>query len=138
MLKRLKERIELKIIAFSIILSGMLNSTVAYAGSMPAPTNKSKSADFDFLTKGTGNGAFNDLTETVKDTGASAYSFMMVVGIIGLVFATVALGISIAFTKNATKKSENKSHLPAIAGGAMLIFGAIALIGLVQTIALGI
>lgn len=105
------------------LITGAINNAVAYA------------VDFDFLTDGTGNGAFNEITKTLKDTGASAYQLMMVVGAIGLVFSTIALGISIAATKNSSKKSENKSHLPAIAGGGMLVFGAIALVGLIQSIA---
>lgn len=127
MLKKLKEYLDSKIITGGIILSGILTNllggTVAYA------------KDFEFLTKDSGNGAFSDLTDTVKETSASGYQLMMVIGGVGLILSTIVLGISFAYTKNSTKKSENKSHLPAIAGGAILIFGAVAIVGLLQSIA---
>jgi len=98
-------------------------------------TEDSEEGIFDFLTKGESNGAFDKITQTAKETGASGYKFMMVVGAIGLVFSVVTLGISIALTKNSAKRSESKDHIKYIALGAMLVFGAIALIGLVQSVA---
>lgn len=133
MLKRLRDRIDFKIIAVASVISSFLNTSVAYAAPTPTPD-----PTFDFLKKGSGSGAFDNLTKSAEETGASFYNFLLVIGVIGLVISTVALGISIAFSKNSSKKQENKSHLPAIAGGAVLVFGAISILGLIKTIADGI
>lgn len=126
-MKKIKESIDLKLIALGVMVSGFVSNLFV--------ATKAYASDFDFLTDGTGNGAFSGVTETVKETGASAYSLMMVVGAIGLVFSLITLGISFAATKNSTKRSENKSHLPYIALGAVIVFGAISLLGLIQTVA---
>lgn len=90
---------------------------------------------FDFLKNGKSNGAFDKITETVKQTGFSFYNLLFVVGVFGLVIFTMILGISFAGTKNANKKSENKSHLPYIAIGGLFVFGAMSIIGLIKSIA---
>lgn len=131
MLKRLRERIDFKVIALASVISSFINTSVAYATPVPDPT-------FDFLKKGSGSGAFDNLTKSAEETGASFYNFLLVIGVIGLVISTVALGISISFSKNSKTKQENKSHLPAIAGGAVLIFGSTTILGLIKTIADGI
>lgn len=130
MLRKLKEKINLKMFMFGVVISGWVANVLC--------VSRAYADSFGFLTEPGDGGAFRDITETVKKTGASAYNLMLVIGIIGLVLSTVVLGVSFSMTKNATKKSENKSHLPSIALGAILIFGAISLIGLVQTIATGL
>ena len=88
---------------------------------------------FNWLTNTPENGGiFNNVTKTVKDTGASAYQLFLAVGIIGLLFSIILVGFSFATNKNAAKKEENKSHLLWIAVGGIIIFGAMAILSLLQ------
>lgn len=125
--KELREKIDRKVVHAGIALSAACTPFIDAV--------KAKAADLGFLKEGTDNGAFSEITSAAKQTGFSFYNLLLVVGIIGVVCSLVVLGISFAFSKNANKKSENKSHLVDICIGALFIFGALTFIGLIKTIA---
>lgn len=87
----------------------------------------------DFLKKG-GNKTFNSLNKTAKETGASATSLIKTLGIIAIVIAIMLAGASLALTKNATKREENKSHLGWIFVGGAILFGVFGLVGLIADV----
>lgn len=126
----LKEKASNKIfvaeIALSTLLMTSMHTVTALAGT--------KDKDLQFL-EDNDNKTFSDITDTAKGTGGSFYKLMLVVGAIGLVVSLIALGVSYSTTKNSTKKSENKSHLVDVCIGAILVFGAIAIIGLIKSVA---
>ena len=93
---------------------------------------------FEFLEKGPDNKTFETMTSTVKQTGRSLYQLLMAVGIIGLTIAVIFVGISFATNKNAAKREETKSHMMYIAIGAVIIFGAMSILGMFKSIGDGL
>lgn len=83
---------------------------------------------------GTGNNTFDELTNTVQETGNSMYKLVMAVGVVGVLLAVVICGLLIAVGTNANKRSEHIGHLVMIMVGGILIFGAVAIVGMLQTI----
>lgn len=77
---------------------------------------------------------FKDVTETVESAGASLYKLLMVVGVIGFVVSLIFAGLSLAFTRNSNKRGEEKSNLLWIFVGMVVVFGAMAIIGLAQNV----
>lgn len=110
------------------LLTQQVFGTVSAFADTPTPI-------LDYITNNKGNGTFDSLTQTTLDTGASFYNFLLAAGIVGLLLSTIVIGIGIALTHNSSKKGEKKSVLINIAIGGLIIFGAVALVGLVQTIA---
>lgn len=94
-----------------------------------ANTETTESTEFDFL-KGEGNNAFQGLTTTVRETGASGMNLVTVVGIVALAVATVLAGIAIAFKKG-QKREEGKESLSNIVIGGVIIFGAVGIVSLI-------
>lgn len=88
--------------------------------------------EFDFL-KGKGNGTFDKATETVEETGASLYQFILRVGIVGLIITITWAGLTLA-SKSAQAREEAKKHILFIAGAAVVIFGGMTLIGIFASI----
>jgi len=72
----------------------------------------------------------------IRDNSASAYRFLLVIGILGLVFTSIIEGISLSINKNSTKRSEIKSNLSKKAVIAFIFFGFISLIGMLYDIVL--
>lgn len=89
--------------------------------------------DMSFL-KGNGNGAFDGLTETVKETGASGMNLAVAVGIVALAIATIMAGVTIAFKKG-QKREEGKESLSNIFLGGVIVFGAVGIVSLIAGIA---
>lgn len=96
-----------------------------------------KENEWDFL-KDEGNGTFDSMTTTVKETGASGYKLIMAIGIVGLVFSIVITGLSLAANKSPQKRDENKTHLLWICAAGILIFGAMTFVGFLKTIAVSL
>lgn len=94
-----------------------------------ANTETTESTEFDFL-KGEGNNAFQGLTTTVRETGASGMNLVTAVGIVALAVATVLAGIAIAFKKG-QKREEGKESLFNIVIGGVIIFGAVGIVSLI-------
>lgn len=94
-----------------------------------ANTETTESTEFDFL-KGEGNNAFQGLTTTVRETGASGMNLVTAVGIVALAVATVLAGIAIAFKKG-QKREEGKESLSNIVIGGVIIFGAVGIVSLI-------
>lgn len=82
--------------------------------------------DFNFLKEGKGNGAFDGLTQTVKDTGRSGMNLMTAIGIVGIVFAIICAGLTLMLKKGG-KREEGKESLEYIAIGGIFVFGAIGI-----------
>lgn len=89
--------------------------------------------DLDWLG-GAGNDTFDELTTTVKETGNSMYKLVMAVGVVGVLLSVIICGLLIAVGTNANKRSEHIGHLVMIMVGGILIFGAVSIIGMLQTI----
>lgn len=110
----------------------------AVVGSIIAINNKLFFAEDDvtkFLGKsGKSNDSFKKLDETVQKTGNSFYSLLRTIGIIGLVVSIISLGISLAVSKNATKREENKTHAMFVCLGGIIMFGVLSLVSILNGI----
>lgn len=130
-IKRLHSKLNQAVFRASVF-AGVLVTTLmwkveyAFAGS-----------DIDFLKNGEGNATdtFNQLNETAKGVGFSAFNLMRTLGLIGFAISLLGLAMSHSFTKNANKKGENKSHFGDICIGMMVFFGVFAIIGWAKYIA---
>ena len=58
----------------------------------------------------------------------------MAVGVIGILCSVVICGVLIAVSQNANKRSEHITHIIYILIGAILIFGAVGIVGMFKTI----
>lgn len=67
----------------------------------------------------------------LRNNAASAYKFFLVMGIIGLVVTLIISGLRLAFSKDASKKSEVKSGLGNKTVAALIFFSFVSLIGIV-------
>lgn len=99
---------------------GLIKTEVALANS------------YDFL-KGKGNGTFDKPREAVEQTGASFYSFVISIGIVGLIASIVITGISLS-GKNANRREESKDRFLWIAVAAIVIFGSMTILGILSSI----
>lgn len=97
-----------------------------------AETEKKDSNDYDFLTGKSANNVFGGLNTTAKDAGASIYSLLRTIGIIGLLVSIIVVGVTLAVSKNAQAKEQNKAQVLWIAVGGCFIFGAMGLIGILS------
>lgn len=129
--KALKRFLDAKLIRLSIASGIILTNLVQQTAVAKASSNKDV---FDFLKDGKSNGAFDKINTTIEETGYSGYNLLMTIGVLGLVFSFIILGINYAFTKNSSKKSENKSQLGNICIAGIFIFGALTLAGLIKSI----
>ncbi len=93
-------------------------------------------SEFDWI-KGEGNGTFDGLTETVKQTGASIYQLMMAFGVVGLVVIAVYCGIKIAAAGPGRRADALAQVLWLLIGGT-IVFGSLALVGFMKGIAGGL
>ena len=107
------------------------NTITAFAGD---EDEEKKGKVTDFLEKPKSKDIFKDVTETVESAGASLYKLLMVVGVIGFVVSLIFAGLSLAFTRNSNKRGEEKSNLLWIFVGMVVVFGAMAIIGLAQNV----
>lgn len=83
--------------------------------------------DFNFLKNGgDGNGAFSDLTKTVKDTGTSGMNLMKAIGAIGIVLAIMCAALTVMLKKGG-KREEGKDSLEWAAIGGIVFFGAVGI-----------
>lgn len=108
-------------------------NTLICSGLIKLKIYASEGYDLDWITT-ENNNTFDDLTETVKATGGSLYTLLMSIGVIGLLASLIICGVLIAIGSNANKRSEHLAHLVFIMLGGVVIFGAMAMIGLMQSI----
>ena len=128
--KDLHFKASMKVMGMLGILSGILYGQ--------KPVAAFANNDFSWLTDPTkGNDTFDDLTNTVKQTGNSLYQLVLAGSIVGLLIAIVLVGFAFFMTKNATKKDESKSHLLWVVIGGAIVFGAPSIIGLIYSIGQG-
>lgn len=123
--RAVKDKIKYAVTCLSVMFSMALVTggpvTVLAGGT------KGKGADdFNFLKEGEGNGAFDGLTQTVKDTGRSGMNLMTAIGIVGIVFAIICAGLTLMLKKGG-KREEGKESLEYIAIGGIFVFGAIGI-----------
>ena len=116
-----------------LVMGGMAmislsNTITAFAG------EETEGKVTDFLKDPYEKDIFKDVTDTVKSAGSSLYSLLMVVGVIGFVVSLIFAGLSLAFTRNSNKRGEEKSNLLWIFVGMIVVFGAMAIIGLAQNV----
>lgn len=112
----------------------LLDSVCVLADEKTGDADAKTDTTFDFLTSGTSkNASIDSATTAIKGLGFSFYQLLMVLGIVCTVCSLIWTGVCIAMVKNAGKRDENKSHLLYIAVAAVIIFGAITLVGAVKT-----
>lgn len=107
----------------------LLQSMTVFAKEGEKEEGADASNPFGFVDQ-EGNGMFNDLINTVNDTGASANKLMIALGAVSVVITLGGVGLMIMLIKNGNKREENKSWLMAIVAGAMLLFGAASFAGI--------
>ena len=83
---------------------------------------------------GEGNGAFSKLEEQVKETGNSAYRLFLAIGVVGLVLSIVICGLSSVVAGGGSKRSEKLGWLLWIGIGGIVIFGAMSIVSVLQSI----
>ena len=88
--------------------------------------------DYNWLN-GEGNGTFDDLTGTVKDTGASIYKLLLAVGVVGLICIVIVCGIKLA-AAGSGKRAEAIEQLIWVFIGGIIVFGSLSIIGFMGTI----
>ena len=118
-------------------VSGALVAGVNSTNTLAATPKPVDADDYTFF-QGKSNGIFDGVTNTVRETGASAYGLIMSIGVI-CILVGLAIGlVGVAVHKDRQKKMENKEHIgwAIFAGGFLFaIPGIIALLyGIGKTI----
>lgn len=90
--------------------------------------------EWNFMEGGAKDGVFKSLIESVEGIGASGYSLLMTIGIIGLVFSIIFTAVSLLMTSNAQKKEEKKGHALIICIAGICIFSVFSIIGFFKSI----
>lgn len=123
--RAVKDKIKYAVTCLSVMFSMAL--VTGGPVTVLADNTKGKGADdFNFLKEGDGNGAFDGLTKTVKDTGRSGMNLMTAIGIVGIVFAIICAGLTLMLKKGG-KREEGKESLEYIAIGGIFVFGAVGI-----------
>ena len=87
---------------------------------------------YDWI-KESGNGTFDSLTGTVKETGGSFYPLLMAIGVVGLLAIIIICGIKLA-AAGSGKRAEAIEQMVWVFVGGIIIFGSVSIIGIVGTI----
>ena len=98
-----------------------------------AANGNSNQYDISWLG-GEGNGAFESLEKQVQETGNSAYRLFLAIGVVGLVLSIVICGLSIVVSGGGNKRSEKLGWLLWIGIGGVVIFGAMSIVSVLQSI----
>ncbi len=77
---------------------------------------------------------FGGTTQVVTEAGSSLRTLVITVAIIILVIGLIIVGVQFA-SKNSAKRQEAKSSLVYVIIGAVIVFGAVAIIAFSQNIA---
>lgn len=120
-----KDKIKYAVTCLSVMFS-MALVTGAPVTVLAGGTKGKGADDFGFLKEGEGNGAFDNLTQTVKDTGRSGMNLMTAIGIVGLVFAIMCAALTVMLKKGG-KREEGKDSLEWAAIGGTVFFGAVGI-----------
>lgn len=125
--RAVKDKIKYAVTCLSVMFSMALVTGGPVTVLAGGTKGKGREADdFNFLKEGDGNGAFDGLTQTVKDTGRSGMNLMTAIGIVGIVFAIICAGLTLMLKKGG-KREEGKESLEYIAIGGIFVFGAIGI-----------
>lgn len=89
--------------------------------------------DSIFNTK-SDNDMFGGTTQVVTEAGSSLRTLVVTVAIIILVIGLIIVGVQFT-SKNSAKRQEAKSSLVYVIIGAVIVFGAVAIIAFSQNIA---
>ena len=133
MRKNIFSTLKIMILTFCLIVStGIFTAPVSvYA----AGNTESTGNEYDISWLGEeGNGAFSRLEEQVKDTGNSAYRLFLAIGAVGLVLSIVICGLSIVVSGGGSRRSEKIGWLLWIGVGGIVIFGAMSIVSILQSI----
>lgn len=106
---------------------------VAYASGANETTEGSDITDLEWI-KTSDNGAFDEVTETVKATGGSAYKLLVAVGSIGFVLCLMATALLFGFSRDGRARIDNFKQILIIIVAVAVFFGVFAIIGLGQQI----
>lgn len=126
-------KIRILMIAFCLVYSICFVSLPMTVYANEDTEESGTSYDISWLG-GEGNGAFSELEQEIKDTGNSAYRMTLAVGVVGLLIALVICGLAIACSGAGNRKSEKLTWLLWIGIGGVVIFGAVSLVGVFQSI----
>lgn len=87
---------------------------------------------YDWITDG-GNGTFDSLTNTVKQTGGSFYQLLMAIGVIGLMAIIIICALRLA-AAGSGKRAEALEQIIWVVVAGVILFGVVSIIGIVGTI----
>ena len=124
-----------------VVLAGLCMALCFCLVSAPVTVHASEGAesgtgneyDISWLG-GEGNGAFDKLEKQVQETGNSAYRLFLAIGVVGLVLSIVICGLSIVVSGGGNKRSEKLGWLLWIGIGGVVIFGAMSIVSVLQSI----
>ena len=128
-MKKLMKCRKLTAFIMALVLSAITFAVPFKAYADPTPTPYDVNSAFSSEGK-----MFEKTENVVKEAGGSLKSLITTVAVIILVVAVIFTGMQFT-SKNSAKRQEAKSNLAAIIIGAVLIFGAVAVITLSGTIA---
>ena len=131
-MKQLKEKeIVKKIMAGAATAVGVVSSGFPV---LAATGGEGSSSGYDYTwINNDGNGTFDDLTDTVKDTGASIYKLLLAVDVVCLICIVIVCGIKLA-AAGSGKRAEAIEQLIWVFIGGIIVFGAMSIIGFMGTI----
>ena len=126
-------RNKLRMLALSLCMVLSLEVMAAPVTTYAAESAGNSGYDISWLG-GEGNGAFSKLEQQVKETGNSAYRLFLAIGVVGLVLSIVICGLSIVVAGGGSKRSEKLGWLLWIGIGGIVIFGAMSIVSVLQSI----
>lgn len=106
--------------------------TVFASGKPESGAKTQPDYSYDWISDG-GNGTFDSLTNTVKQTGGSFYQLLMAIGVVGLLAIIIVCGIKLA-AAGSGKRAEAIEQIIWVFVGGIIIFGSVSIIGIVGTI----
>ena len=119
------------------LISARTVTTVLAAGQPDSGTSNTWQVNGNLTGAKNDGGAFDNLSNSISTTGNSlVYILMMIIGFVGV----IGLGIAVIkiMVGGAQTKSEAKGSLFWILVAAVIGFGAMAIIGVAQTIGSGL
>lgn len=106
--------------------------TVFASGKPESGAKTQPDYSYDWITDG-GNGTFDSLTNTVKQTGGSFYQLLMAIGVIGLMAIIIICALRLA-AAGSGKRAEALEQIIWVVVAGVILFGVVSIIGIVGTI----
>lgn len=106
--------------------------TVFASGEPESGAKTQPDYSYDWITDG-GNGTFDSLTNTVKQTGGSFYQLLMAIGVIGLMAIIIICALRLA-AAGSGKRAEALEQIIWVVVAGVILFGVVSIIGIVGTI----